>query len=190
MYPDFLQPDRMIPFPRVARFTGQSWEWLVRMDTPAHLFEAARFRHELGISNYKPSHVTFTQTWAYMALEAVRMAKAQAKGDKTGDNWKGFINPQLTDDDKTTIKAKWGKFDVGACVQELADCGKVTVSYNPQNNTYNCSVVWGGGELKGWCVSSFADTSQHAIFVTYYKLQVYGDSLADMRENAPRDLFG
>jgi len=63
------------------------------------------------------------------------MAKPAVSSAKKQDNWNGFINVPLTDDDKVVIQQKWGKFPVPDALQELADWGKVTISFNPQNNT-------------------------------------------------------
>ena len=176
-----LQADVVIPFPRVARFSSYSANWIVQLHTPSALLIGEIFRLELGVSDFHSSFVCFTMDWALPVLGVETMPKGQSPAPAKEDKFKGFINVDLTDQDRSAIDAAMTKFPLANAVQELADCGKLSVSYNHQTKKYNCAVTFAGNEHEGWCISSFASTPQKAIAVTYYKVSNYYDALETLK---------
>lgn len=185
-----LALENMPPFPRINRFTGLSWYWRVNWDTPTYLYEMAVFRWDLGLSRFKPSEVVFAKSYILLK-EHVEMAKQNGTPTATPANpFKGFINVDLTDDDKSFVEANWAKSKMDKMLPDLVDVGKVSFSYNERNNTYNCAIVFYAGSLCQHCVSSFAPNPLMALFITWLKIDRYGEVLSPESGNINKPLFG
>lgn len=119
------------------------------------------------------------------------MAKNNVPTNTTNNNpFQGFINVDLSDDDKAFVSDNWQKAKYNNLLPELVDAGKVSFSYNDKNNTYNCAIVFYGGDLKNWCVSSFAPSPLMALFITWLKLDRYGNQLQPNATSVNRPTFG
>ena len=119
------------------------------------------------------------------------MPKNQEKTPNTSDNgFKGFINVDLTEADKAAISEKWQKGKIAEMLSSLVDVGKVSFSFNQKNTTYNCSVVFYHAPVEGYCVSSFAPSPLMALYITWYKLDVYADSIQPGDTSVNKPLFG
>lgn len=174
----------------VKRFTGRDYQLFVGSDYDWLEIIAWKDVWELGISNYYDSYISFEKLVGLTTKEykMARQAATDKKGNQT--NWKGFINVPLTEDDKEKISAAWQKAKYGDVISELVEAGKLTVSFNAKNQSFNASVVFYHDALAGWCVSSFAPNAMQALFVTYFKLVAYGDTLSpDMAQPTKSD-FG
>lgn len=104
--------------------------------------------------------------------------------------FKGFINVDLSDMDKSFVEANWAKSKMDKMLPELVDVGKVSFSYNDKNNTYNCAIVFYAGALAQHCVSSFAPNPLMALFITWLKLDRYGETLSPETTSVNKPLFG
>lgn len=90
--------------------------------------------------------------------------------------WKGFINVNLTGEQKESFKA-WDiqDDDVWDGVAQYAAAGyKIQLSFNKQNDKFNCT---GTGQPEtnsnsGYAVSAFANTPYEAVRVWLFKVSV------------------
>lgn len=182
--------ENLEPFPRVARFTARSYDLYCLPGYDVRLFLPFIFHWELGVSRYKPSEITFSR-FAPCYMEEDKMARADKKTTKSeNSDWKGFINVELTEADKAAVTANWEKAKYATLLQALVDVGKLSISYNEKNNSYNAAVVFYDEPLKGFCVSSFAKSPLMAVYITWYKLDVYADSISPDNLNSNRPDFG
>lgn len=108
------------------------------------------------------------------------MPRAKSKTEEkqaSQAKWNGFVNIKLSDDEFALIDSITPSIDVGEYCKWLADFGKVTIAFNASNSTYNCTVVFNGGRLAGYGISSFSDTFNEAVSITAFKVEHYYDSV-------------
>lgn len=182
-----------LPLPaffHIERFSGRDYDfWVAQGFDPVRALQWI-FRWELGISKYHDCFISFTRPLTIAEIDKDFMTMAQPKKSLDKAQWQGFIDVTLTDADKAQIAASWEKAKYPQAIAALADVGKLTISYNAKNSQYNASVVFYSGELAGWCVSSFGNSPMLALYVTWYKLDVYGDDLQPGAAQANRPAFG
>lgn len=109
------------------------------------------------------------------------MARAKNKSTTTTQDkntWKGFLNIKLSDEEFELIDTITPNIDLGEYLKWLADHGKVTVAFNSVNSTYNCTVVFSGGRLAGYGISSFSDDFREAVSITAFKIEHYHDTVS------------
>lgn len=174
----FMSDDTVQMKQLTKRFTGQSYHWLVNDASPAPLFSRAYTVWTLGLSFYKDSDVSFDHPypprWRNIMPRA-KQTKTEQKPATSG--FLGFVNIKLSDDEFDIVDGIVPTMDVGETLKWCADFGKVTVSYNAQNNTYNCSVTFSGGRLDKRAISSFSDNPIEALAITCYKIEQYHDTV-------------
>jgi len=88
--------------------------------------------------------------------------------------WKGFVNVNLTSDQKEIYKA-WdiADDDVWDGIAQYCAAGyKINLSFNKQNDKFNCTGTGqpSSGENNGYAVSAFANTPYEAARVWLFKV--------------------
>lgn len=185
-----MKIENFVPFNLVKRFTGDSHYWLITGKSDPFLFTTAVFHWDLGASRYHNSEIVFSLLTSDIKEHGKMASAGKPQDGKKDDNFKGFINVDLTENDKAVVKASWEKAKFPTLFSTLVDIGKVSISYNAQTNSYNCAVVFYNEPVKGFCVSSFAKNPLMALFITWYKLDTYADSITPDAAAVNRADFG
>lgn len=161
----------------IKRFTAMSYSWELWRDIPSHLVVRALEQWVLECSSFKPSEITYAYDFP-LRWSIDDMARGKKADQKQPDNtWKGFVNIRLSDDEWLVIDGLTPTLDLGEYVKWLADFGKVSISFNPQNSTYNATVVFAGGRLSGYGISSFSQDYREAISALAFKIENYHDTV-------------
>lgn len=119
---------------------------------------------------------SFNRTTGELYIVASKLKKAIASKPSARKEfeWKGFINVDLTSDQKEAYRA-WDiqDSDVWDGIATYAQSGvKVQLSYNKQNDKFNCTGTGqpDAGDNSGYAVSAFGRTPYDAARVWLFKV--------------------
>lgn len=115
----------------------------------------------------------FTEEF-YIVAKALKKAIASKQVNRSEFEWKGFINVNLTTEQKETYKT-WDIHDddVWDGVAQYCAAGyKINLSFNKQNDKFNCTGTGQPetGSNSGYAVSAFANTPYEAARVWLFKV--------------------
>jgi len=101
--------------------------------------------------------------------------KGKKPVENTGQDWRGFVNIDPTDEEWALIDKAVADKKVNEAVpghlDYLLELGKVTFNYT--NGSFVCSLTILEGAQKGFTVSSFSDNLVEALLTTRLKVQNY-----------------
>lgn len=173
-------------------YTARSYRWNVHPACSADTVLQAVATWAYERSNYKPSSIVLERIILdYSGGNDMARPKKEAKvQDKQApEKFKGFINIRLGEDDVAALEVLFKKPNLRELVDFLLDCGKLSISFN--KDTYNVTTVLVDGDHAGYGISSYASEYIQALVVQAYKLDRYGDVLADFVTSTPnRPSFG
>lgn len=105
-------------------------------------------------------------------------AKKENKQPAARQNtFNGFLNIKLSDEEFDVIDGITPTMSVGETLKWAADFGKVSISYNDKNDTYNATITFVGGRLDKFAISSFSDDPIEALAITVFKTETYHDTV-------------
>ena len=138
--------------------------------------------------DYWLNDLLYRLEWSYI----VATGKTPAKHEQ--QEWKGFVNYVLSDEDKTQYST-WNvdDHDLWLLVAGHQQCGyKLSVSFNAKNDTFSATYLCNDEQSanKGYCLSAFAPDWYNAVKILAFKHDVVLDGNWVGKESKPKNNWG
>jgi hypothetical protein len=167
-----------------------------------------RFRnYEVCLTKERDNHLERSDRWEQAKTvemwlreleqaqrSAYIMAGAKVTPKREEQEWKGFVNYVLSEEDKAAY-SEWDvdDHDLWLLVAGHEQCGyKLSHTYNAKNDTFNANYVCNDEKSpnKGYCLSAFAPDWYNAVKILAFKHEVVLDGIWVGKESRPKNNWG